>query len=167
MVSLIWAQAANRVIGNAGTLPWRLPEDLSRFRALTVGSTVLMGRATWESLPSSVRPLPERRNLVLSRQPGWNAEGATTVSSVVEGIEAAVGELWVIGGAQVYVAAMPFATRIVMTELESGFEGDTHAPEIDESWAATGCEPATGWSSSTTGLRYRVWTFDRENGLAR
>jgi dihydrofolate reductase len=166
MVSLIWAQAANRVIGNGGTIPWRLPEDLLRFRELTMGSTVLMGRATWGSLPAKVRPLPGRRNLVLSRQPDWAAPGATRVDSVPAAISAADGTLWVIGGAAVYAAALPYADRIVRTDLEATFDGDTYAPELDAGWHATSSEPADGWSTAGNGLRYRVVTFERE-GSAR
>jgi dihydrofolate reductase len=161
MVSLIWAQAANRVIGNAGTLPWRLPEDLVAFRALTIGSTVLMGRATWDSLPERFRPLPERRNLVLSRQLDWAAAGATRVDSVAEAITTAAGSLWVIGGAAVYRAAMPYAERIVSTELEATFDGDRYAPSLDPTWTVATREPRDGWSTSATGLRYRVVTYER------
>jgi dihydrofolate reductase len=161
MVSLIWAQSANRVIGNAGTLPWRLPEDLVAFRTLTIGSTVLMGRATWESLPERFRPLPERRNLVLSRQPDWAAAGATRVDSIEGAIAAADGSLWVIGGAAVYQAAMPYAERIVCTELEATFDGDRYAPALDSTWSVATCEPRDGWSTSETGLRYRVVTYER------
>src|ERR1700722_14341999 len=98
MVSLIWAQASNGVIGNAGAIPWRLPEDMAMFRSLTMGSTVLMGRATWDSLPARARPLEGRCNLVLTRQPGWSAPGAFSVASVATAVEQADGELWVIGG---------------------------------------------------------------------
>lgn len=162
MVSLIWAQAANRVIGSAGALPWRLPEDLARFRALTIGSTVLMGRATWDSLPSKARPLIDRHNLVLSRRAGWSAPGATRVASIAEGIDAAVGPLWVIGGSQVYATALPYAMRIVMTQLADDFEGDVLAPALDLSWHVIGHEPATGWCTSAAGLRYRVITYERQ-----
>jgi dihydrofolate reductase len=161
MVSLIWAQADNRVIGSAGTLPWRLPEDLARFRDLTVGSTVLMGRSTWESLPAKARPLRHRHNLVLSRQAGWSAPGASRVDSIAAGIEAAVGPLWVIGGSQVYDAALPFATRVVMTEVAGSFDGDAYAPELNGDWQVAGREPAEVWATSTTGLRYRVITYVR------
>jgi dihydrofolate reductase len=161
MVSLIWAQAKNRVIGNAGALPWRLPEDLARFRALTIGSAVLMGRATWDSLPGGVRPLPGRVNLVLSRQAGWSAPGAIVVDNIRAGIEAAAGPLWVIGGSQVYTAALPFADRVVMTEVEGSFDGDAYAPELDPTWQIAAREPDDAWATSTTGLRYRVITYER------
>jgi dihydrofolate reductase len=161
LISLIWAQAANGVIGHEGALPWRLPEDLKLFRSLTVGATVLMGRATWDSLPDNFRPLPDRRNLVLTRQPDWAADGALRVASIGEAVSRASDDLWVIGGAQAYAAAMPAATQLVVTNLESDFEGDTHAPTIDAAWTLVGREPGTGWSQSTTGLRYRVTTYER------
>jgi dihydrofolate reductase len=162
MISLIWAQAANGVIGNAGELPWRLPEDLKRFRSLTMGSTVLMGRATWDSLPPKARPLEGRRNLVLSRQRDWEAAGAARVGSVAEGISAAAGELWIIGGAQVYDAALPHADRIVMTELQAAFDGDRYAPSLDGAWTVRDREPTAGWTLSTTNLRFRVTTYERQ-----
>ena len=82
VIGLVWAQAANGVIGRDGALPWQLPEDLARFKALTTGATVVMGRTTWESLPASVRPLPGRRNVVLTRQDGWTADGAVVARSL-------------------------------------------------------------------------------------
>jgi dihydrofolate reductase len=163
MVSLIWAQGAGRVIGNAGALPWRLPEDLARFRSLTIGNTVLMGRATWESLPAKARPLADRQNLVLTRQPGWSAPGAHRVSTVAEAIKVAAGPVWVIGGSQVYEAAMGFGQRIVMTEVEGSFDGDVYAPELDDSWRIVDREPDVGWSTSATGLRYRVISYERQS----
>ena len=106
MIALIWAQADGGVIGNAGAIPWRLPEDQARFKELTMGSTVLMGRLTWESLPASVRPLPGRRNLVLTSDPEWSAAGAERVVSVEAAAARVEGDLWVIGGAAVYAAAI-------------------------------------------------------------
>jgi dihydrofolate reductase len=161
VISLIWAQAANGVIGNEGGIPWRLPEDLKLFRSLTTGSTVLMGRATWDSLPASFRPLPDRRNLVLTRQADWSATGAIRVASITDALAEARGELWVIGGAQVYRAAMPLAQRLVVTELEAAFAGDTVAPSLEPTWLVQQREPDSGWSESTTGLRYRVTTYER------
>jgi dihydrofolate reductase len=163
MISLIWAQAANGVIGKVGSLPWSLPEDLRRFRALTMGSTVLMGRVTWDSLPAAARPLSGRRNLVLTRQPDWAADGAIRVGTVEAGIEQAAGDLWVIGGSQVYDATLVLADQVVITELDSVFEGDAYAPKLDAAWSTAECEPGQGWSESTTGLRYRVTTFKRQS----
>jgi dihydrofolate reductase len=161
-VSLIWAQAADRVIGDQGTLPWRLPEDLSRFRDLTMGSTVVMGRATWESLPAKVRPLPGRRNVVLSRRPGWQAPGAVVAASLDEALAGATAPVWVIGGASVYESALPLADLIEVTEIDGTFAGDAYAPEIGPEWRVTNREPGTGWQLSRSGLRYRTVSYTRE-----
>jgi dihydrofolate reductase len=160
-VSLIWAQAANRVIGDHGTLPWRLPEDLTRFRSLTMGSTVVMGRTTWESLPDKFRPLPGRRNVVLSRWPGWQADGAVVASSLDDALAGTAAPVWVIGGASVYRSALPFADRIEVTEIDGSYSGDVYAPEIGPDWRVTGREPDTGWQQSRNGLRYRTVSYAR------
>jgi dihydrofolate reductase len=161
MISLIWAQAANRVIGDHGTLPWRLPEDLTRFRALTMGSTVVMGRATWESLPDKFRPLPGRHNVVLSRRPGWQADGAVVASSLDDALAGTTAPVWVIGGASVYRSALPVADRIEVTEVDGSYSGDVYAPEIGPDWRVTGREPDTGWLRSGNGLRYRTVSYAR------
>jgi dihydrofolate reductase len=166
MVALIWAQAANGVIGDHGKLPWHLPEDLSRFRSLTMGSTVVMGRATWESLPDQVRPLPGRRNVVLSRQPGWHATGATAAVSFEEALAGASEPVWVIGGASVYRSALPHADLIEVTEIEGIFSGDAYAPPIGADWHVTSREPATGWLESRSGLRYRTVSYARNQPKA-
>ncbi|MGB5133120.1 MAG: dihydrofolate reductase [Steroidobacteraceae bacterium] len=118
------AMADNGVIGRGNGLPWRLPDDLKRFKALTIGHTVLMGRRTFETIK---RPLPERRNLVLSRDPHWNAPGCELVCSPDEALEAMEdsGRLFVIGGAQVYLACWPFVNRIELTEVHADLEGNT------------------------------------------
>jgi len=162
--SLIWAQAANGCIGHEGSIPWRLPEDLKLFRSLTMGQTVLMGRATWDSLPEAFRPLPRRQNLVMTRASDWTAPGAVAVGSIDAALAAADSEVWVIGGEQIYRAAMPYAHRLVVTELDTAYVGDTFAPAIDASWTVTTRDPADGWHSSTGGLRYRVTTYERDLG---
>jgi dihydrofolate reductase len=151
VIGLIWAQSANGVIGRDGTLPWRLPEDLKHFRALTDGATVLMGRRTWESLPPRFRPLPGRRNLVLSRTP---QEGVETFPGLEQALAAASGDVWVIGGATVYRAAQPLADRIVVTEIRELFDGDTHAPNVGRRPDSVGA-----WQESSTGLHYRFLTW--------
>src|SRR5688572_20667868 len=98
-LNLIWAQSTSGVIGRANTIPWRLPEDQARFKELTLGHTVLMGRLTWESLPAKVRPLPGRRNLVLTRSSDYAAEGAEVVTDLEQ---VPIEDTWVIGGAQIY-----------------------------------------------------------------
>ncbi|HYZ68740.1 MAG TPA: dihydrofolate reductase, partial [Mycobacterium sp.] len=104
-VGLIWAQSTYGVIGRDGGIPWRLPEDQARFKDLTMGHTVVMGRLTWESLPAKVRPLPGRRNVVVTRQAGYVAEGAHVVPSLKNALTDA--DTWVIGGAQIYALALP------------------------------------------------------------
>src|SRR5262249_28875646 len=115
-VGLIWAQTASGVIGRAGAIPWRLPEDLARFKDLTLGHTVVMGRRTWESLPARVRPLPGRRNVVLTRQADYMAEGAEVMTSLEGAL--ADGDVWVIGGAEIYPLALPYAARCEVTEVD-------------------------------------------------
>ena len=158
MIGLVWAQAANGVIGVDGGLPWQLPEDLARFKKLTLGSTVVMGRETWESLPPSVRPLPGRRNVVLTRQPDWQAPGAVVARSLAEALDQP-GDVWVIGGASVHRDALPLADVVVVTELAQAFDGDTTAPELGPGWRVRDVDPATGWLPSRTGLDHRVVTY--------
>lgn len=130
-IALIYARAANGVIGKDGSMPWHLPEDLTHFKQLTQGSPVVMGRKTWDSLPPRFRPLPGRRNLVLTRQAGWQAEGAQAVATIDEALALAAGapRLFVIGGAQVYALALPRAHELWLTEIERDFDGDTFFPD--------------------------------------
>jgi dihydrofolate reductase len=162
-VSMIWAQAQDRVIGASGALPWHLPEDLKLFRSLTTGCTVVMGRRTWESLPDRFRPLPGRTNVVLTTDRGWAADGARAVSSVEE-VLTAYGDVWVIGGGAVYAAFLPYAGRLVVTDVDLRIEGDTWAPALDAGWRCTRRAPAEGWSTSTSGgLRYAVSEYGRKS----
>ncbi|GAB3907037.1 dihydrofolate reductase [Kibdelosporangium lantanae] len=151
VIGLVWAQSANGVIGRDGALPWHLPEDMKHFRTLTAGATVLMGRRTWESLSPRFRPLPGRRNLVLSRTP---QDGVETFTDLGEALATVDGDVWVIGGAAVYEAALPRADRIVVTEIQETFDGDTHAPKV-------GARPDVigEWQESSTGLHYRFLTW--------
>jgi dihydrofolate reductase len=165
-IGLIWAQASNGVIGANGGLPWHLPEDLARFRELTMGSTVVMGRATWESLPQKARPLAGRRNVVLSRQEGWQATGATVTRSLSDALGSAPGDVWVIGGASVYRDALGYADRVDVTELQDSFDGDVRAPDLGTAWQASAREPETGWLQSRVGLRYRTVRYTRSPGAA-
>ena len=134
MISLIAAMARNRVIGNEGALPWHLPEDLRHFRALTLGKPVIMGRKTCESLG---RALPERRNLVITRQADYRAPaGFTVCASLAEAIRACEGaaEIMVIGGAEVYAQALAMADRIYLTVIDRDFDGDAVFPLLGEDW---------------------------------
>nr|WP_090274683.1 dihydrofolate reductase [Mycolicibacterium komanii]CRL67619.1 dihydrofolate reductase [Mycolicibacterium komanii] len=157
-IGLIWAQSSSGVIGRDGGIPWRLPEDQARFRELTMGHTVVMGRLTWESLPAKVRPLPGRRNVVLTHRPDYAADGAEVVASLDDA--PADGPVWVIGGAQIYTAALPLATRCEVTEIEIDLprqDADVMAPVLDESWIGA----AGDWLTSTSGLRYRFYSYRR------
>jgi dihydrofolate reductase len=160
-VGMVWAQARNGVIGAAGGLPWHLPEDLKLFRALTTGSTVVMGRRTWESLPERFRPLPGRTNVVLTSDDSWSAEGARRAASVAE-VLAEHPALWVIGGGAVYDAFLPHADRLVVTDVDVRVEGDTWAPAVGAGWERVARTPDEGWSvSSSSGLRYAVTEYVR------
>jgi dihydrofolate reductase len=157
-VGLIWAQSASGVIGRAGAIPWHLPEDMARFKGLTMGHTVVMGRRTWESLPARVRPLPGRRNVVLTRQADYMAEGADVVSSLDDALSG--DDVWVIGGAEIYASALPRATRCEVTEVDMDLprqDNDALAPVLDEGWLAEDAE----WQVSGGGLRYRFSSYRR------
>lgn len=156
-LSLIWAQSTSGVIGRDGGIPWQLPEDMARFKELTVGHAVVMGRRTWESLPARFRPLPGRLNVVVTRDAGYAAEGAEVVTSLAD---APLDDSWVIGGAQIYALALPLATRCEVTEVEIDLhreDDDVLAPVLDESWVGT----AGDWHDSSSGLRYRFYSYRR------
>ena len=139
VLTLIAAIARNGVIGIDNRLPWRLPADLKHFKTLTLGHTVIMGRKTWESLPAGFRPLPGRRNIVVTRDAGYRAAGAVVAASLPAAISAAEsGEAFVIGGAELYAAALPLADRLQLTEIDATFGGDTHFPAMDhDQWRET------------------------------
>src|ERR1043166_3052111 len=136
MITLVVGLDENRLIGVRGGLPWRLPNDLKRFKALTLGKIVLMGRKTWASLG---RPLPQRENWVLTRDDAFQAEGARRFRDLAEAVDAAgARELMVIGGAEVYRKALPLAQRIELTQVHAKVEGDTWFPELDQAqWRET------------------------------
>ena len=143
-ITLIAAVAENGVIGRGNELPWRIPEDLKYFKSKTLGKPVLMGRRTWDSIG---RPLPQRLNLVLSRDTTWRASGAQQVSSLDQALEVAVAsggehaELMVIGGADVYRTALPLATRMLITRIHARPEGDVFFPAFAESrWEQVSCD---------------------------
>jgi dihydrofolate reductase len=156
-VSMIWAQARGGVIGAAGGIPWRLPEDLARFKQETTGGAVVMGRKTWESLPAAFRPLPGRVNVVLTSAAA--IDGAEVCSSVEEVLER-YPDCWVIGGGDVYRAFLPRATRALVTDIDLDVDGDTTAPALD-GWTLASRDPATGWHVSKTDLRYAFSDWSR------
>lgn len=156
---MIWAEARGGAIGRDGEMPWRLPEDAAFFKEQTLGAPVIMGRGTWESLPARFRPLPGRENIVVTRTESYDAPGATVMSSletVLETLETTTepeDRVWIMGGGQLYRAAMPFADELVVTRIELDVpDADTFAPEIGSEWALV--DPGTT-ETSRTGLEYR------------
>ena len=162
MITLIWAEAADRIIGGDGAIPWQLPEEQQHFKRMTMGGTVVMGRRTWESLPVSVRPLPGRRNIVITRQASYDAPGAEVATSVQEAFERAEADVWVIGGATIYEQALPFADRVVRTRLHVQVDGDCRAPVLDSAWTMIGRDPESGLHKSESGVEYCIATLVRE-----
>lgn len=158
MITLILAIADNGVIGRDGMIPWRIGDDLKRFKRLTVGKPVVMGRKTWESLPK--KPLPERVNIVVTRQSGWRGEGALAASSLGEGLALAgdAGEVMVIGGAEIYRAALPLANRIELTEIHRAFDGDAHFAFDRQDWR----EIARERHATQDGLSFSYVTLVRQ-----
>jgi len=157
-LGLIWAQSTSGVIGRDGGIPWKLPEDLIHFKKITAGRTVVMGRRTWDSLPAKVRPLPGRKNIVVTRQTDFMAQGATVVGSLNDALTDA--DTWVIGGEQIYTLALPLADRCEITEIDIDVprdDGDAIAPVLDEAWVGTPGE----WQTSDAGVRYRFHSYHR------
>ena len=162
MVGMIWARAHDRIIGAGGAMPWHLPEDLAHFKAVTSGHPVVMGRRTWESLPARNRPLPGRRNIVITRDPDWADGGAERAETPESGLALAAAEdpaeIWVIGGGRIYQALLARADVLAVTEIDVDAAGDTRAPQIGADFTAAETGP---WLTSRTGLRYRVRRYDR------
>ncbi len=156
-INLIYARAANNVIGKNNRLPWHLPEDMAHFKRLTQGHPVIMGRKTWDSLPPRFRPLPGRTNLVVTRQPDWQAAGAQPAPSLTAALSLCqqAEEVWVIGGAQLYAQAEPLAARMEVTEIARDFDGDTFAPPLGPEWRAMAREDHL----SSTGLNFSFVTY--------
>ena len=129
-ISVVAAIARGGVIGRAGTIPWHIAEDARHFRELTMGHPVVMGRGTWDSLPERFRPLPGRRNVVVTRNPRWQAAGAVRAGSLEEALELVAGaqQVFVIGGAELYAVALPLAEELRLTEVDLEIEGDVFFP---------------------------------------
>jgi len=158
---LIFARAANGVIGAHGTLPWHLPEDMAHFKRTTLGCPVIMGRKTWDSLPARFRPLPGRLNIVLTRQTDWQAEGALRAGSITEaaGLCPENSDAWVIGGADIYAQALPLAQSAVVTEIDATFDGDAFAPTFGPGWTEVSREVHT----SSMGLGFSFLRYLRSH----
>ncbi|GAA4970039.1 dihydrofolate reductase [Actinoplanes utahensis] len=152
-IHMIWAEARNRVIGAGNTIPWRVPGEQRIFKERTMGAAVVMGRATWDSLPR--KPLPGRENIVLTRNPAWTAAGATVIHSLDD---VKPDDFWVMGGAEVYAEFLPRAGHIVRTRIDIEVAGDAFAPELGDEWVVTESavvEAPTGVSYVVEDLRRR------------
>ena len=157
-VGLIWAQTTRGVIGRDNAIPWHVPEDMAHFQRVTRGHPVVMGRRTWDSLPARFRPLPGRRNIVITRQPDWAAPGAERAGSLEQALRTAGPDsVWVMGGGEIYRAAMKYATELMVTEVDADIDGDAYAPVIGSEWIAENAS----WQESATGLRYRLMRYTR------
>ena len=163
-IGLIWAEARDRVIGAQGGMPWHVPEDLAHFKAATLGAPVVMGRRTWESFPARFRPLPGRRNIVVTRRDDWAEAGAEPAGSLEAALAlAAEGDpdrIWVIGGGELFREAIGQADLLEVTEFDLQVRGDTTAPER-EGWIPSRIDPPEGWHTSSSGIRYRFLTLVR------
>lgn len=161
MIGMIWAEAADRIIGKDGGMPWHLPEDLAHFREVTAGRPVIMGRRTWESLPEAHRPLRGRTNIVVSSSGAGSSGGALAAPSLEQALDLAAAadgsdEIWIIGGRSLYLAAMDLADAIEITTVDLEIGGDTRAPR------PRGFTPTSGtsWRRSSAGIDYLFtrWT---------
>jgi dihydrofolate reductase len=161
-LNLIYARARNGVIGANKQLPWHLPEDLVHFKRLTLGHPVLMGRKTWDSLPPRFRPLPGRVNAVLTRNENFNENGIQRFYELREALTffQNQAEVWVIGGAEIYALALPYAQRVVVTEIDADFEGDAYAPTLGPQWQAQSRESHV----SASGLPFAFVTYVVQSG---
>src|SRR6185436_4308943 len=156
-IYLVAAVAANGIIGANGKLPWHLPEDLKHFKRVTLGHPVIMGRKTWESLKG---PLPDRENIVVSRQAGYRASGAAVARSLDAALALCAGEsaVCVIGGEQIFAEALPLAAGLIMTEIKQDFAGDARFPDYDRSrWRETQREAHT----AANGMRFDFVLYEK------
>ena len=159
-ISLVLAMASNGVIGANGAIPWRIADDMKRFKAITMGKPVIMGRKTWDSLPK--KPLPGRTNIVITRDANWKAEGALAAHTLEEALAIArkenPAEIAVVGGAEIYRAALPRATLVHLTEVQTNAKGDISMPPFDPTiWRETSREPHV----TDQGLHYAYVTLER------
>lgn len=159
-IVLVLAVADNGVIGAGGAIPWRIPDDMKRFKALTIGKPIVMGRKTWESFPR--RPLPGRTNIVITRDAGYVAQGAAVAHSLDAALARAMAEnppaISIAGGAEIYAQALSRATRIELTEVHMQAPGDVHMPPFDKSvWRETAREE----HATAEGLKYSYVTLER------
>ena len=156
-ISLIVAMAKNRVIGANGAIPWHLPEELKRFKNLTMGHHILMGRKTWESIG---RLLPGRETVVVTRQHSYKVPGATVTHSLGDAIQASSGDsqIFVIGGAELFREALPLASRLYLTTVDVEVAGDTFMPEFDmRQWREVGCDAVAADARNPHAFQLRTY----------
>lgn len=161
MISIIVAMSTNRVIGADGELPWKISDDLKRFKALTMGKPIVMGRLTWESIG---RPLPGRQNIVITRQAGFVAQGCDVVASPAAALEIAndAAEIMIIGGSQIYELFLPKAARLHVTQVHAEIDGDAFFPPISEAeWRLTDTEAHAASEANEFAFEFR--TYARRN----
>lgn len=169
---MIWAQATDGAIGRDGVMPWHLPEDLAHFKRTTLGAPVIMGRRTWESLPERFRPLPGRENIVISRDGAYDAPGATVVTSLDDALKrvdhatSSDSIAWIMGGGELYRSAMPVATELVVTRIDTQVpDADTFAPLIGPEWRLA--DPGSSeTAASGLGYRFERWVRATVNQAA-
>lgn len=155
-VGLIWAEADGGVIGASGGMPWHVPEDLAHFKETTLTAPVVMGRKTWDSLPERFRPLPDRENVVITRQQDWAADGARRAADLAEAVRG-LDKVWIIGGAEIFAQVIGHADRLEVTEIDLQVDGDAYAPS-KEGWRLV---DEGEWQTSRTGIRFRFLGYER------
>jgi len=161
MISIIVAASTNNVIGVQGELPWKISDDLKRFKALTLGKPVIMGRRTHESIG---RPLPGRQNIVLTRQAGFDAQGCDVVASPQKALAVTGGaaEIFIIGGSEIYALFLPKANRLYLTRVHARIDGDAHFPDIDEQkWQLVDTEAHDAGDANQFAFEFR--TYERRD----
>lgn len=164
MIGLIWAQTVDGVIGKDNAMPWHVPEDLKHFNQITSGHAVIMGHATWLSLPERFRPLPNRQNIVMSRKQDLALAGAEVAHSVEEVLQLCEPgkQVWFMGGRQIYDLSLPLAQRVEVTKINISVEGDTFAPTIPNYFDVTVNPNFDVWYESTSGTKYRFESYQRQ-----
>ena len=155
MINIIVAMSKNRVIGDSNTLIWHLPEDLKRFRHLTTGNTIVMGRKTYESIG---KPLPNRRSIIITRDSDYSVEGCEVVNSLEEALLLSNNDCFIIGGGEIYRQSVDIADRIYLTLINKEFEGDTSFPELKD-WVEISYEDFSNDDFEYSFIQYERFTF--------
>ena len=147
MISLIVAKSKNNIIGGGGKIPWYIPEDLQRFKKLTTNNIVIMGRKTFESLPKESKPLPNRLNIIISRNKNYKVDNCLVVNSLSQALRKAGSDkkVFVIGGGEIYKEALKYADNIYVTEVDGEFKGDTYFPTLNRTWKEVKREEKEGY----------------------